>query len=336
MERIIDYSLFYKASPFKRCLVAVLYIAILIAGSIWLGAFTGNDYEDYVRMRNAAVGMPLFTACIWLGHNFIYFGVKRAINQFSLALDENSIFEKHKTIEKLISTSIKSLKFSVLLGILTTGSYVTFEGLLSNSPEPLSIYLTITAVPFWIACWLLILQLYTITHHIIDDIIKRQALDLFGLKTLLPLSDQFISFIIVAAILFALSPVFWIGRQVPLLDILLLAAVFTFLCIFFFRPILNIQNRMYHKKKLAVTRINLSIKDLLHFKQEGNRRLTDDPTRLRKLSALINAKSEITNTSEWAVSFPQQIRGALIVVSIPLSWVAASVIETGISRFALF
>jgi hypothetical protein len=338
MDKFIYYILFPEIPTQKRYLLAGIYVAILVAGAILLGAFSysGIDYEIYIRMRNATVGQPLYTAFIWLAHTFIFFGAKRAIDKFSLALDEDTSFDKHKTLAKLTRTSIRNFKFAVLLGILTTGAYNMYEGLLHNSPEPLLIYLVVSAVPFWIACWLLVLQLYTITHHIINEIIKGQTLDLFGLKTLLPLGDQFISFIIIAAILFALSPVFWIGKQVPLIDMMLLAALFIFLCIFFFRPILNIQNRMYHKKKLAVNRINLSIQDLLHIKQEGNRRLTDDPQRLRQLSALINAKSEITNTSEWAISVPQQIRGSVIVVSIPLSWAVASMIETIIGKLAPF
>ena len=338
MDKFIYYVLFPQVPSHKRYLIAGIYLAILVAGPIFLSAFTytGYDYDLYIRMRNAAVGQPLFTVYIWLAHTFIFFSVKRAIDKFSISVDENSTFDKHKTITKLTRISIRNFKFSVLLGILTTGGYNLYEDLLPNSPEPLQLYLIVSAVPFWIACWLLILQLYTLTHHIINEIIKGQTLDLFGLKTMLPLSDQFISFIIVAALLFALSPVFWIGKQVPLLDMLILAAMFIFLCIFFFHPILTIQNRMYHKKKLAVNRINLSIQELLHIKQEGNRRLTDDPQRLRQLSALINAKSEITNASEWAISVPQQIRGAVIVVSIPLSWVVASMIETIISKFAQF
>ena len=93
---------------------------------------------------------------------------------------------------------------------------------------------------------------------------------------------------------------------------------------------------MYRKKRLAIKRINSSIQELLHIKQQGNKRLTDKPQRLRQLSALINAKSEINKASEWAISVPQQIRGTIIVVSIPLSWVAASMIETLISKVTPF
>lgn len=338
MEKFNYYVLFPQIPAHKRYLIAGVYFALLLAGPIFLDAFTynGNDYELYIRMRNAAIGMPLFTIYIWLAHTFIFFSVKRAIDKFTLALDENSTFDKPKATAKLTRTSIRNLKFSVLLGIMTTGAYNLYENLMPNSPETLQMYLIVSAIPFWIALWLIILQLYTITHHIINEIIKSQSLDLFGLKTLLPLSDQFISFIIVAAILFALTPVFWIGKQVPLLDMLLMAVIFIFLCVFFLRPIMNIQNRMYHKKKLAVTRINQSIQHLLHNRERGNRRLTDDPQRLRQLSALICAKCDITNTSEWAISMPQQIRGIVIVVSIPLSWVAASMIETAISKITPF
>jgi hypothetical protein len=339
MAKVYYYLLFPSIHANRRHLVALLYMALLMVAPMYLGAFTevGDNHELYVRMRNAAIGMPLFTAYIWLAHTSIYFSVKSAIEKFTLALDDDNEFDKHEAIAKLTRTSIRNLKFALLLGIITTGAYNSYENLMPNSSyRSLMMYLIISAIPFWIAAWFIVLQLYTITHHIINEIIKRQTLDLFGLKTLLPLSDQFISFIIVAAVLFALSPVFWIGKQVPLADIVLLGTAFLFLCAFFFGPILNIQNRMYHKKKLAVKRINLSIQNLLNNRKKGNRRLTDDPERLRELSALISAKSEIKGTSEWAISLPQQIRGIIVVFSIPLSWVAASMIETGISKMTLF
>lgn len=338
MDKIINFVLFNNASYRRRYLFAGAYLFVLVFIAMWLGVFDlpESNNEVYIRKRNAAIGMPLFTVFIWLALTFIFFSVKKAIDRFSIAIEKTKEFDKQKAIDKLTATSIKNLKFSVLLGLITTVAYNAFENLLPDPKDTLLVFLVISAVPFWIACWLLVFQLYTITHHIINDIIKRQTIDLFGLKSLLPLSDQFITFIIVVAIIFALSPVFWIGKPVPLIDLLVLTAVFIFLSIFLFHPIMNIQSRIYGKKKLAIQRINVSIQKLLHTNNENKRRLTDDPHRLRQLSALINAKNEITSTSEWAISVPQQIRGVLIVISIPLSWVAASMIETGISQFSVF
>lgn len=338
MNALLEKIMFPERMSIRRYIVAALYMLLIITTAASLGAFEASENltPANIRERNAAIGMPLFTMFIWLAVGFSFYNVEQAIIKFSLAIESDGEFDSEQTVAELRKRSIKNLKFSIFLGIQTTAFYIWYENLLTDTSDTLPLFLTLAAVPFWISGWLLILQLYTLTQYIINNIIKHQTLDLFGLKTLLPLSDQFISFIIITAIVFAGTPVFWVGTHVPMLDIIIIGMMFLFLCVFFFRPILHIQNRMHQKKKLALSRINKSIVALMQVKEGSCRRITENPKRLREVSALINAKNEISDTSEWAISVPQRIRAVFFVVSIPLSWIAGSLVETGISIFPFF
>ncbi|MEC8373405.1 MAG: hypothetical protein VX078_01140, partial [Pseudomonadota bacterium] len=97
--------------------------------------------------------------------------------------------------------------------------------------------------------------------------------------------------------------------------------------VYLFRPIHKVQKNISKKKALAVERINHSIKSLFSSSGHSNRRLTDDPVRLRKLSSLISSKQQIANVSELAIDIPQGMKTLAIALSVPASWAIGALID---------
>jgi uncharacterized protein YoxC len=162
---------------------------------------------------------------------------------------------------------------------------------------------------------------------VISHFLNEKLVDLFGIERFEHLSDLVISNAIVSAVSLSLIPLFWLGTVVPVIDRVIVAVIFLVLIVYLFRPIHKVQKNISKKKALAVERINHSIKSLFSSSGHSNRRLTDDPVRLRKLSSLISSKQQIANVSELAIDIPQGMKTLAIALSVPASWAIGALID---------
>jgi hypothetical protein len=178
---------------------------------------------------------------------------------------------------------------------------------------------------------LLILQLIFITRLVIKHFLDKERIGIFGNKKLLPISDLVISNTVMTVFFFALFPVFWINKDIPIIDKALIIVVLIAIVSLLFRPVIKVQKSIALQKQQALERINNSMLVIFDHRQINMRRLTDDPERLRRLSSLVALKQEVSKASEWPIDLPQSIKGVLVAISIPLSWAIGSLIETFIS-----
>lgn len=310
-----------------------LYAILGVTGSYLLGAFDTPNPEDakLAKEFNAGFALPIFTGLLWFINATMLQRAYFCLDNFM----QNNLDKVYSVdVVNMLRIRFKiNLKISVGLGVASGITYMLFEGVLATDLRMVAIYLNLMAIPFWVLTFLFMLQLFYVTRYVIKHFLSVEKIDLFGIKKLTPISDLVISNTVLSAISLAFVPLFWIGREIPQLDKLIVATVFILFALFLFWPVVRVQRIIARKKRLAISRINQSFHLLFDRKIGENRRLTDDPERLRKLSALISAKQEISEVSEWPIDLPQSIKGILICFSIPFSWIAGSLVETLVSKF---
>lgn len=331
--RMTEQTHIERISFAKDALCALAYMVVTLSICILLGAFgvNGIDSHTLLRERNAAVALPIFSAYLWLANQYLLSRTlsctRRYMQNNRTDLDPDAVAIQMKERTKVNG------RVSILIGTTVASIYMYSEGLLAFDLSPLRLFLNVLAIAFWILCVFSTLQVIYVTRFVINNFLNRKNIDLFSIKKLIPISDLVITNTVLSSLCLALIPLFWVGQVIPTIDKFIVAGVFLMLCWFLFWPVLRVQKTISAKKSMAIERINESVKLLFDDSHEDKRRLTDDPERLRQLSALISAKREIANASEWPINLPQSLKGLLFSLSIPLSWVAGSLIETFISRF---
>lgn len=321
-----------RASFAMHGLCALTYIIVTLALFALLGAFDLDDPDNAVtlRERNGAFALPIFSAYLWLANQYLQTrtlsSLRRFIQRNRMDIDPDLVAMRIRKRTKIHAG------VAVLTGSIISYVYLYSEGLLASGLDYLSWLLNALAVVFWTLGTFLALQIIYITRFINENFLSEQNIDLFGIRKMLPISDLVITNTVISSLCLALIPLFWLGREVPTVDKFIVSAVFLMMCCFLFWPVLRVQKSISGKKSLAIERINESVKRLFEVNDGTNRRLTDDPGRLRQLGALISAKQEIAHASEWPIDLPQSLKGLFFSLAIPLSWVAASLIETFIAR----
>tara|TARA_R110002167_G_scaffold39550_3_gene122093 strand:+ start:1252 stop:2256 length:1005 start_codon:yes stop_codon:yes gene_type:complete len=321
--------LLFKALPFWT--IPVVTGGVMLMFCYLTGAFAPPNGEASLRIFNGALAMPIFVVYVWIAVLVMKRRAIACLNQFT----QNSAHDlTYVNFEQDIESRLKkNIIWSIALSILFTCTYLYHEDLIATDLSPALFLLNIYTLLFWFFNSLVLLQLFFITQYVIKHFLDNEKIDLFGIQKLLPISDLVITNTIISTFGLALIPLFWIGRTVPTIDKIIVTAVFILMSGYLFWPVLKVQKIISRKKRLAIMRINTKFQTLFESKLGVSRRLTDDAQRLRKLSSLISAKQEISVASEWPIDLPQSIKGVLISMSIPLSWVAGSFVESFISKF---
>ncbi|WP_414830497.1 hypothetical protein [Alteromonas sp. H39] len=313
--------------------VAISLVMMFIA--FLLGAFDPATLtqSDGLRMRNGAIALPLMSGFMLFSHYHLNQRWRACLQLF---LKRNKVSMSPAEMESHLDRGVRNGKrAAVIFSLVMTSVYLLSENLLRADSGALELYLCFIAFFFWGLIFLVIYELIFITQFVLKHFLNTRLIDLFGIEKLSHLSDLVITNAIISAIGLCLVPLFWLGRDVPWVDRIIVATVFIVLVCFLFWPVTRIQSVISNKKDMAVSRINDAIKTLFNDNSQRQRRLTDDPERLRRLSALINAKQEITAVSEWPVDIPQGIKSSLILLSIPASWAIGAVVENIIEAMKL-
>ncbi|WP_395343168.1 hypothetical protein PN836_002790 [Ningiella sp. W23] len=325
--------------------LAIGYFVSMIVAAIYLGAFSQDAYiaskvgdsisRDFIRERNAAIGMPLVTVYAIICNYYLFTRARTCLFSF---LNHNHVAKTQKWVIYTIARKTwLNLKISFVFGLGVTLTYLYAEGLLvtdalSESPS-IIVFLNVSAVPFWSFSVLLVLQLIFITRFVIKHFLEKEKIGMFGSKKLQPISDLVISNVVITAFFIALFPLFWMGKEIPNIDKVITLFVFVALSLFLLRPVMKVHNFIATQKSQSIERINKAIFVAFAERQDKKRRLTDNPERLSQLSSLINLKHEINSVSSWPIDLPQGIKGIAVASTIPLSWAIGSIIESLISQF---
>ena len=225
-----------------------------------------------------------------------------------------------------------SFRFAFIAGSTVAISYMALEGLLYDSHIDLPgnlkrSPLIIQSIYFFVALILLITSLVRITALLTRFATRDLRIELFYIEELVPLADAVLWNTVSISAALALSPIFWLGRTVPTLDISLVMVVLATTLYLLFFPIFQVRHIVSRRKQLALERIRDALKSATQSDELLKRRLTDSPKRLEEINNLVGVREEITRTKEWPISLPVGIRVVLVVLIPPISWISASLVD---------
>ena len=231
-----------------------------------------------------------------------------------------------------------SFRFAAIAGSTVAISYMAIQGLLYDSQIGLlgnlnRAPLTIQSIYFFVAVVLLSTSLVRFTVLLTRFAARDLRIELFYIEELMPLADAVLWNVISISAALALSPIFWLGRAIPVLDISLVLVVLAVTLYSLFFPIFKVRHIVSQRKQLALERIRGALKSATHSDELLKRRLTDSPVRLEEINNLVGVREEIARTKELPISLPVGIRVVLVVLIPPISWVSASIVDWVVLQF---
>ena len=329
IQRLFIFVISNKHYPYY-CWI-VLMAASYLTGSLNFPGASATD--EQMRPFAGAIAMPTIIAYLWYALISIHDTAVDSFNQ----LAENIPEEQQKTKKKrFLQTAIRNTAISIALSLLATFSYLYSEDLLAFDGNIVSITMNLMAIPFWFFIFFFIVHTVSLNNIATQEYLTKDSIDIMGIEKLAPVSKFVVNNTVKAAIIFVLIPLFWIGRQIPKIDIILTCLLLLGITFYLFMPVFKAQRIIAHKKAMAIQRIYKKLNDTMEENICGGRRITDNPRTLRRIACLIAAKTEIAKVREWPVDVPQSLKVIAVTAAAPLSMVAGSLVDYALSQFNLF
>ncbi|QJR80955.1 hypothetical protein CA267_009275 [Alteromonas pelagimontana] len=318
-------SINYPSSPSSPLW---LYPAGYIALSLCLSYFTGLlnlsgvDEPGAQRDFNAAVGMPLLTGYFWWAIRLLH--QKVASTLMSYLLDQNALshfsYHRLKLAKRWRNQKIAAFTIAVFL----TAIYLLTEDLLAVTFSSEILVLNILAVPFWFFFWLFLFQITSSTQYVIKYCIHIETDSVSSLKALKRVSDLGVENIFYATVALAIIPVFWLNKDVPAIDVIILV-IFTFsLVLYLFFPAFRVYQLIATNKSHIINSLDSEVATI--YKTEVKEE-TQANLYIENLRRLQNKKEEVETLSKWPLNVQQCFRVALVIILVPSSWVTLSLLE---------
>jgi hypothetical protein len=316
--------------PWFAPLVTVsLLILNVIMGYIFIpdSATTPEQYRD----MGGALALPLISGfCLFflpvLGRK-AQASILKAAELSGSSMRHARVYARH--IER---APLRNLRLALLVGTTIAIAYLATAGLLyidsiDTTANLKRIPLLLQSIYFWVAIILLLSSLSRITVLLTRFATNDLRIELFHIEELVPLANTVLWNTVSISAGLALTPILWLGREVPKLDIPLVMGVMAVTLYLLFFPIVKVRQAVLERKQLALERIRDALKSATRSDDQKRRRLTDSVKRLEEINNLVGVREEISRTREWPITVPVGIRVALIVLVPPISWIGASLID---------
>jgi hypothetical protein len=313
---------------------AVLLTAIFLLINWYLGhIFIPDDSTSELQRRDlgAALALPIISG-------FLLFLLptldsKAQDSVLQSALTSNSSIKLARLYASHIS-HIPRMLFTqaFVIGIGIAVSYMVsqdllFQSNLSINQNLLRVPIIVQACILWCTIIWVMLSLISITLLMTRFTKCHLHIELFHIEDLIPLANSVFWNTFICAVGLALSPIFWLGGEVPKLDLLIVLVLLLMTTFLLFFPIFRVKRIVKMKKTMALERIRTALKQAVHESETDKRRLTDSQDRLVMMNNLVSMRGEINRTKEWPLDMPIITRFLLIVIFPPLTWAGASIVD---------
>ncbi|GGF64360.1 hypothetical protein [Alteromonas lipolytica] len=242
-----------------------------------LGCFAANymagtlDYRNIVDERsqrdfNAALGMPLVIGFLWLALRILHRRSGQLIADFLVQINQLSQYENH--MRALEMKLVRHVVVSASLAISITIGYLSIENLLALDQEIAIVLLNAIAVPFWFFLFLFVMQSASFTRYLYKRLVLPNIEHHFC--ECKPICDLGCSNVIFSTFMFLLMPLFWLGKEIPVIDILMLFVVMVFMFSVLFLPVFKTLHLMRRHRIRSIISTETEIADLIVNKSDGD------------------------------------------------------------------
>ena len=301
----------------------LLTTLILLSVHYFTGALAWPDVGDIRAQRdfNSAVGMSVITGYFWFALRLMHQNVASTLISLLVKANQLSQFTAHR---KQLSAQFKHHIFNaMIISIMVTVVYCVIEGLIATKQEVHVLFLTATAVPFWFLIFLFLFQISSNINYLTKFVLpSATSSDNDRLKSIMTILKLGTTNGIFAMGAFAIFPIFWLKKDIPSIDVLVVTFFTGVVALYLFLPVIKLRRLLSAEQQLVIEHIEEDInKGIKQYAKNTN--LTTSSS----LESMETEKEQIAQITRSAFAPKDKARVAACVLLIPISWVVLFIIE---------
>ncbi|NVK56951.1 MAG: hypothetical protein HWE26_15215 [Alteromonadaceae bacterium] len=313
-----------KSTVLHLWILPLLFVLTCFVVNYATGAL---DYRNITSERsqrdfNAALGMPVVIGYLWVTLRIMHRRAANSIAEFLIKIHQVNEFKRH--INVLERKLIRHIVLALALAILVTLIYLITEDLLAFN-HPLSVLvLNIIAVPFWFLIFLFIMQSASLPRYLYRHLLLPNINGVDSICHSKLICDLGVNNIVWCLIMFALFPVFWLGKSIPIIDTVIFFVVLAALAILLFLPVFKMILLIKKQCRNHIRELELCISEHIIARQSDHT-FSRNSQQMNRLNQLVD---DLKQTQFWPGDALTNLQILLLTLGIPaiclvLNWMIA-------------
>lgn len=272
------------------------------------------------RDFNSAIGMSLLTGYFWFALRLMHQNVASTLISLLVKTNQLSQFSSHRND---LAVEFKHHIFNaIIISIMITIVYCMFEGLITVKQEIHVLFLTATAVPFWFLAILFLFQISSNIKYLTSKVLPHAGSNIDHLKSILTILKLGTTNSIFAMGALTIFPIFWLKKDIPSIDILMVTFFTGVVGFYLFWPVIKLKNMFEKEREEAILHLEDSIEDGI----KRYAKLQESETAV-SIEQLESEKERVFKMGAHVLAPRDKVRVAACLALIPFSWMLLFLIE---------
>ena len=300
----------------------LLATLILLAVHYFTGALEWPDIGEVRAQRdfNSAIAMSLLTGYFWFALRLMHQNVASTLISLLVKTNQLSQFSSHRNE---LAVEFKHHIFNaIIISIMITIVYCMFEGLITVKQEIHVLFLTATAVPFWLLAILFLFQISSNIKYLTNKVLPHAGTNIDHLRSIMTILKLGTTNGIFAMGALTIFPIFWLKKDIPSIDVLMVTFFTGVVGFYLFWPVIKLKNMLEKEQEEAVLHLEESIEDGIkrYAKQQESKTAVS-------IEQLESEKERVLRMGTRIIEPRDKVRVAACLALIPFSWLLLFLIE---------
>lgn len=300
----------------------LLATLILLSVHYFTGALEWPVVGEVRAQRdfNSAVGMSLLTGYFWFALRLMHQNVASTLISLLVKTNQLSQFSSHRNE---LAVEFKHHIFNaIIISIMITIVYCMFEGLITVKQEIHVLFLTATAVPFWLLAILFLFQISSNIKYLTNKVLPHAGTNIDHLKSIMTILKLGTTNGIFAMGALTIFPIFWLKKEIPSIDVLMVTFFTGVVGFYLFWPVIKLKRMLEKEQEEAVLHLEESIEDGI--KRYAKQQESETAVSIEQLES---EKERVLKMGSRMIAPRDKVRVAACLALIPFSWLLLFLIE---------
>ncbi len=272
------------------------------------------------RDFNSAIGMSAITGYFWFALRVMHQNVASTLISLLVKTNQLCQFSAHRS--RLASEFKHHIFNSAIISIMITVLYCVVEGLITVTQEIHVFFLTVTAVPFWFLVVLFLFQISSNIKYLTVKLLPNAQSDGDKLKSIMTILELGTANAIFATGALTIFPVFWLKKDIPIIDVVALITFTSIIAFYLFLPVFRLRRLLDGEKKKVIKYIEQDISEGI--KQCAREESTSTGSILEHMES---EKERVIALTRFTFAPKDMARIKACIILIPISWFLLFFIE---------
>lgn len=300
----------------------LLATLILLSVHYFTGALEWPDIGEVRAQRdfNSAIAMSLLTGYFWFALRLMHQNVASTLISLLVKTNQLSQFSSHRNE---LAVEFKHHIFNaIIISIMITIVYCMFEGLITVKQEIHVLFLTATAVPFWLLAILFLFQISSNIKYLTNKVLPHAGTNIDHLRSIMTILKLGTTNGIFAMGALTIFPIFWLKKDIPSIDVLMVTFFTGVVGFYLFWPVIKLKNMLEKEQEEAVLHLEESIEDGI--KRYAKQQESETAVSIEQLES---EKERVLKMGSRMIAPRDKVRVAACLALIPFSWLLLFLIE---------